>query len=65
MFYDIFKSQQTEILKMKNTNSLIIRLPDGYKPKLKAHTALLGLSMNEFIGDLIIRYFKEDKRELQ
>ncbi len=50
---------------MKNTNSLIIRLPDGYKPKLKAHTALLGLSMNEFIGDLIIRYFKEDKRELQ
>lgn len=48
---------------MKNTNSLIIRLPDGYKPKLKAHTALLGLSMNEFIGDLIIRYFR-DKREL-
>ena len=49
---------------MKN-NSLIIRLPDGYKPKLKAHTALLGLSLNEFIGDLIISYFNEDKRELE
>ena len=42
-----------------------IDLPDETHKKLKANCALTGISMTKLIGDLINRYFKEDKRELE